>query len=460
ASIEHVKRYTTLGMGTDQGKTSNANAIAIISELTGANASDIQHTTFRPPYVPVSLGAIAAEATGPRLAPTRRSAFHDASARDNVRFVTSGDWLYPRYYARGGETMARAIDREVLNTRRRVGMVDMSTLGKADVQGRDALTFLERVYCNDLSRVAVGKLRYSLMLREDGIVLDDGTVSRLGEHHYLLTMTTANSRRVWLHLEMLRQAHWPELDVKLASVTDHWANLAIAGPEARSLLSRLEPDFDIANGGFPFASVRQGRVAGLPARVFRVSFAGELGYEINVPAGYAETLWSHLGELGRDLGLMPYGLEALDVMRIEKGHVSAGTEIDGRTIPSDLGMDRMVSSTKDFIGRALLDRPALSANGRRQFVGLVPDDGVTPIPLGAQITRAPWRGKPQSTIGHVTAALTSPTLGHPVALTLIEDGRSRMGEKVWAVSPVAQSSVEAVITQPAFYDPRGERLHG
>ena len=356
--------------------------------------------------------------------------------------------------------MARAIDREVLNTRRRVGMVDMSTLGKADVQGRDALTFLERVYCNDLSRVAVGKLRYSLMLREDGIVLDDGTVSRLGEHHYLLTMTTANSRRVWLHLEMLRQAHWPELDVKLASVTDHWANLAIAGPEARSLLSRLEPDFDIANGGFPFASVRQGRVAGLPARVFRVSFAGELGYEINVPAGYAETLWSHLGELGRDLGLMPYGLEALDVMRIEKGHVSAGTEIDGRTIPSDLGMDRMVSSTKDFIGRALLDRPALSANGRRQFVGLVPDDGVTPIPLGAQITRAPWRGKPQSTIGHVTAALSSPTLGHPVALTLIEDGRSRMGEKVWAVSPVAQSSVEAVITQPAFYDPGGERLHG
>lgn len=460
ASIEHVKRYTTLGMGTDQGKTSNANAIAIVAELTGAPASDIQHTTFRPPYVPVSLGAIAAEATGQRLAPTRRSAFHDASASDDVTVVTSGDWLYPRYYARSGETMARAVDREVLNTRRRVGMVDMSTLGKADVQGRDALTFLERVYCNNLSRVAVGKLRYSLMLREDGIVLDDGTVSRLGEHHYLLTMTTANSWRVWLHLEKLRQAHWPELDVKLASVTDHWASLAIAGPEARNLLSRLEPDFDIANDAFPFASVREGRVAGLPARVFRVSFCGELGYEINVPAGYAEMLWRGLREQGRDLGLAPYGLEALDVMRIEKGHVSAGTEIDGRTTPGDLGMDRMVSGTKDFIGRALLDRPALSADGRRQFVGLVPADGATPIPLGAQITRAPWRGKPQSTMGHVTAAITSPTLGHPVALALIEDGHSRMGEKVWAVSPVARSSVEAVIARPAFYDPEGERLHG
>ncbi len=458
SAIEHLKRYTTTGMGTDQGKTGNINALALAADLSGCGMAELGHTTFRPPVSPVSLGAIAGEATGPLLAPTRRTPFHEASEKAGAVFVNAGQWIYPRYYPRDDESMAEAVTREVRNTRSRVGMVDMSSLGKVDVQGADALSFLERIYCNNLAKLATGRVRYSLMLREDGLVLDDGTVTRLEDAHYLLTLTTAKSWPVWLHLEKLRQTCWPDLDVKLTSVTDHWASLAVAGPEARAVLTGVAPDLDLSNDHFPMMSMREAKVAGLPARVFRVSFSGELGYEINVPAGHASSLWRRLAEAGAPSGLQPYGLEALDVMRIEKGHVAAGTEIDGRVTPGDLGLERMVSAGKDFIGRALLARPALGAPGRRQLVGLKPRDGKSPIPPGGQITMAPWSGEPQPSQGHITASVYSPALDQPIALGMIADGPQRLGESVWAVSPVADKNVEVEIALPCFYDPQGSRM--
>ncbi len=457
-SIEHVKRYTTTGMGTDQGKTSNVNAINIVSELTGLPGREIGHTTLRPPVSPVLFGQIAGDAKGPLMTPTRRTPFHAASQRTGVVTIDSGDWIYPRYYPRDGETMEQAIDREVRNTRENVGIIDMSTLGKADVKGPGALAFLERLYCNNLQKLGLERVRYSLMLREDGIVLDDGTVSRLGDDHFLITMTTAQSWRVWLHMEKLRQVQWRDLDVRITSVTDHWASLAVAGPHARKVLESLDPSFDVSHDAFSPASVRQGVVAGLPARVFRVSFSGELGYEINVPAGYADALWDRVMSVGEPFGLMPYGLEALDIMRIEKGHISIGTEIDGRTTPGDLGLGRMVSTTKDFLGKSLLSRPQLQSDERGNLVGLVPVDGATPIPIGAMVTGATWAGQSQKSQGYVTASIVSATLVKPIALAFVNSGHRRHGEHVWAVSPIANESVEVCIVPSHFYDPKGDRL--
>jgi sarcosine oxidase subunit alpha len=407
-SVEHVKRYTTTGMGTDQGKTGNVNAMGLLAQMTGAPMAEVGVTTFRPPYTPVTFGALVGRRVGRQLEPTRRTPFHGSSAAAGAVFVASGPWLYPRYYPRPGETMAEAIRREALNVRRQVGMVDMSTLGKLELQGRDAAAFLDRAYANKISSLAVGRARYGLMLREDGLVLDDGTVSRLGESHYLVTVTTAHSERVELHLEKLLQVHWPELEVHLVPVSEQWASLAVAGPRARDVLRALAPDFSVENEDLPFLAVREGRIADLPARVFRISFSGELGYEVNVPAHQAAALWQAVSRAGDAYGLMPYGLEALDVLRIEKGHLSVGTEIDGRTTAEDLGLGRMVNRDKACLGRALLDRPALEAGGRLQLVGLLASDGRTPIPPAAQIVAADARQETSGaapSLGHVTAAI-------------------------------------------------------
>lgn len=457
-SIEHVKRYTTTGMGTDQGKTSNVNAIRTVAAITGISPSEIGHTTFRPPYAPVSMGAIAGEARGKLVAPTRRTPFHSRCTDAGVVFLESGDWLYPRYYPQPGESMAEAIDREVRNTRRNVGMVDMSSLGKIDVQGADAIAFLERVYCNNLASLKVGRVRYSLMLREDGILFDDGTVTRLGENHYLITTTTARAGEAWLHLERYRQAYWSDLNVSLTSVTDDWASIAIAGPKARDLVQSLTDDIDCSANAFPPSSMMEGTIDDMPVRIFRVSFSGELGFEINISADYASSLWDRLVGHGPTFDLMPYGLEALDIMRIEKGHISVGTEIDGRTTAADVGLGRMVSTKKEFIGKALLQRSAFNEPGRRQLVGLKAADGKSAIPYGAQITDSVWKGTPQETQGHSTATIASPTLGESIAMALVIDGHSRIGAKAWAVSPVASRSVEVEITTPHFYDPDGTRL--
>jgi sarcosine oxidase subunit alpha len=460
-SVEHVKRYTTTGMGTDQGKTGNVNAIGLIAQMTGAPICEVGATTFRSPYTPVTFGALVGRRIGRQLEPSRRTPFHSCSERAGAIFVASGPWLYPRYYPRPEETMAAAIRREALNVRRNVGIVDMSTLGKLDIQGRDAALFLDRVYANNLARLPVGRARYGLMLREDGIVLDDGTISRLGESHFLVTVTTANSERVMLHLEMLSQVRWPELEVHLVPVTEQWASLAVAGPRARDVLRALAPEFSVETEAFPFLALREGRVAGLPARVFRISFSGELGYEINVPAGYAPALWQAVSRAGDPFDLMPYGLEALDVLRIEKGHFSVGTEIDGRTTADDLGLGRLLSRNKLFIGRALLGRPALTGGGRLQLIGLLAGDGRTPIPPAAQIVTAGVAEDANGTVpslGHVTAAIESPNLAKPIALALVRDGRARLGQGLIAFSPLTGERVVVTVAEPVFYDPEGARL--
>jgi sarcosine oxidase subunit alpha len=459
--VELAKRYTTLGMGTDQGKTSWSNAILEISRLTGASPADTGHTTFRPPYSPVSLGALAGADVGRHMTPLRHTPFQRAFEAAGCVFQTSGDWLYSRYFPRDNETMIAAIEREVLAVRNSVGCIDMSTLGKVDVKGRDALEFLSRIYCNNLDSIEVGRLRYALMLREDGILMDDGTVARLDENHYLVTMTTANAAQVWRWMNKLLQLQWSDLDVQLTQVSDHWASLAIAGPHSRKLLQTLNPDFDCEREAFPFASVRAGKLDQvIPCRVFSVSFSGELSYEINVPAGFASALFRRVIAQGASLGITAYGLEALDVLRIEKGHLSIGTEIDGRTTPADLGLGRMVSTRKSFVGSSLLQRPRLQREDRMQLVGLQPVDGHSAIPLAAMLCERPWLADSiQPVQGKLTASIYSPTLKKPIALALLQNGHRRRDEKIWAVSPLTQQSVEAVVTASCFVDPAGGRMH-
>ena len=459
--IELAKRYTTLGMGTDQGKTSWTNGILEIARLSGKSAQDIGHTTYRPPYSPITIGALVGTEVGVEMTPTRRTPFHAAFEKLGCVFQTSGDWLYSRYFPQGDETMAEAITRECNAVRQSLGCVDMSTLGKIDVTGPDALEFLSRLYCNAFANLQTGRLRYALMLREDGYVFDDGTVARLAQNHFLVTATTANAGAVWRHMLKSAQLDWPELDVTLTSVSDHWASLAIAGPHAPDLLADLDPDFDASRDAFPFAAVREGHLGNLPVRVFSVSFSGELSYEINTPAGYANTLMSRIMKAGAAWSITPYGLETLDVLRIEKGHISVGTEIDGRRTPDDLGLGKMVSAQKGFIGRAMLQRANLQAEGREQLVGLVPEDGHTAIPHAAHLstTELDANGLAQ-TCGHLTAALQSPTLGHPIALAFLNDGRNRIDEILWAHSPIAGTSVRVRVRPSCAYDPSGVRLHG
>jgi len=460
--IELAKRYTTTGMGTDQGKTSWTNAIAELSRLTGNNASTVGHTSFRPPYSPVSFGALVGADTGEHMLPVRRTPFHRVFEESGCVFQTSGDWVYSRYFPVNNETMEQAIHREVKAVRNAVGCVDMSTLGKVDVKGSDALEFLSRIYCNNIESISPGRLRYVLMLREDGLLYDDGTVAQLADNHYFVTMTTANAGPTWRWMNKMLQLQWPDLDVQLTSVSDHWASLAIAGPESRNLLNDLAPDFEIDKNNFPFASVKQGVLdQEIPCRVFTVSFSGELAYEINVPAGFASRLFQMVMESGECYGITPYGLEALDVLRIEKGHISVGTEIDGRTTPADLGLGKMVSNKKAFIGSSLLQRPALKKQNRLQLVGLKPADGKTSIPAAGHLTRAPWRvGEIQTSLGRLTAAVESPTMGHSIAIALLSNGHQRMNEKLWVVSPVNNKSVEVIVGPDCCYDSEGSRLHG
>ncbi|WP_120499116.1 2Fe-2S iron-sulfur cluster-binding protein [Roseovarius sp. EL26] len=459
--VELVKRYVTLGMGTDQGKTSWANGVDEIVSALKIPAATIGHTTFRPPYSPVTIGALVGAEIGQAMHPIRRTPFHHAFEALDCQFQTSGDWLYARYFPKPGEDMHAAITREVRAVRTSLGCVDMSTLGKFDISGKDAHEFLSRLYCNNIATIAPGRLRYGLMLREDGIVFDDGTIACLASNHFLVTATTSNRDSVWRHMQKLAQVDWPDLDVQLTDVSDHWASLAIAGPQARVLLQALSPDFETAREDFPFAAIREGKLGGdLPVRVFSVSFSGELSYEINVPASYAKTLLNRVLTAGAEWDITPYGLETLDVLRIEKGHLSIGTEIDGRRTPADLGLGRMVSNKKDFVGSALLNRVALQSNTRLQLVGLTPVDGRSSIPLGGHITAEPLTNGPQKTQGYLTAAIDSPTMGHSIALAFMTGGLSRTGKTAWVVSPIANTSVEVTISSPHFYDPIGERLHG
>ena len=459
-SVEHLKRYTTLGMGTDQGKTSNLVGLALMSEERGIDIAQVGTTTFRPPYTPVTLGALPGHASGAHVEPTRYSAMHAWHAEQGARFVNAGLWKRPHSYPRPGETEDAAAIREARNVRENVGAVDVSTLGKIELQGHDVAEFLNRVYINRWDNLQVGRCRYGVMLRDDGFVRDDGTTSRLDSSHYLMTTTTANAVVVMQALERLLQVDWPELDVYATSVTENWAAAALSGPKSRQVLARVV-DIDVSNEAFPFLAVGRCSVrtaAGpIDARLFRISYSGELAYEIHVPSVHGRAMWEAVLEAGAASGIMAYGTEAMNTLRVEKGHVVIGAEIDGRTTAADLGMDKLVNPNKWCIGKPLLARPALNAADRWQLVGLTAEGGGE-IPRGAKLVADPDRSAPNPMLGHVTSWCVSPHVGASIALALLAGGRSRHGESVWAVSPLASAKARVRVGPPVFIDPSGERL--
>ena len=461
-SVEHLKRYTTLGMGTDQGKLSNIVGLALLAERLALPIPQVGTTTFRPPYTPVALGAFPGLESGAHVAPTRFSAMHDWHVAHGARFVNAGFWKRPHSYPRAGESPDDAALREAKNVRANVGIVDVSTLGKIELQGRDVAEFLNRVYANRWDTLAVGRCRYGVMLRDDGMVFDDGTTSRLAPAHYLMTTTTANAVTVMQHLEMLLQADWPELQVHATSVTEQWAAAAVSGPRARQVLAKIV-DIDLSNAAFPFLAVGACRVrtatGPVAARLLRMSYSGELAYEIHVPADRGRAMWKAVLAAGAEFGIMPYGTEAMSTLRIEKGHVVVGAEADGRTTADDLGIGKLVSDGKWCVGKPLLSRPALQAPDRWQLVGLAALDGA-PMPRGAKIVVDPDRAPPNPMLGHITSWCRSPNLDAWIALALVANGRARHGETLWAVSPLAGARVRVKVGPPCFIDPDGKRLRG
>ena len=455
-SVEHLKRYTTLGMGTDQGKTSNLNALIALAMQRGESVPNVGLTTFRPPYTPVTLGALAGRAVGKHFKPIRRTPMDQWHEQNGAAWIDAGVWRRPHYYPQAGENVDSAAEREVRATRTHVGLCDVSTLGKIDIQGPEAAEFLNRVYTNGFAKLPVGRARYGVMLREDGLVFDDGTTSRLGEQHYLMTTTTANAAKVLAQLEYYLQVVWPTLRVLVTSVTDQWAGLSIAGPKARELLAPLL-DIDLSTEAFPFMAATECQFQGVPARLFRISFSGELAYELNIPADYGQSAWKTIIQAGEPHGLVVYGLEALGTMRVEKGHV-AGGELNGQTTLNDLGLGQMAGK-KDFIGKALLDREALSNPNRPQLVGLQPLDGKTWIKAGSQLVASADFKPPVAMLGHVTSIAYSPELQTPVAMALLSGGLARRGETLYAAFPLKNECVPVRVVSPHFIDPEGERLH-
>ncbi len=456
-SVEHLKRYTTTGMGTDQGKTSNVNALAILSETLGADIAATGTTTFRPPYAPATFGALAGRDVGELADPVRTTPMHQWHVEQGAPFEDVGQWKRPWYYPRQGESMREAVDRECLVVRNAVGILDASTLGKIDVQGADAAEFLERIYTNSWKRLGVGRCRYGLMCTEDGMVFDDGVTLRLGENRFLVHTSSGNAARVLGWMEEWLQTEWPELEVFCNSVTEQFATASISGPLARRLLAELTTDIDLDKDAFPFMSWRDGHVAGLPARVARVSFTGESSFEINVPAGYGLSLWTALIHSGRRYGITPYGTEAMHVLRAERGFILAGQETDGTVTPIDLGMEWIVSRNKDFLGKRSLDRADTIRADRKQLVGLLTDNPEDVLPEGGQIVDTVTE-LPMRMIGHVTSSYFSANLGRSIALALVDGGRERHGESVMV--PLERVVMSARVTEPRFFDPDGTRAHG
>ncbi|MCG7629889.1 sarcosine oxidase subunit alpha family protein [Epibacterium sp. MM17-32] len=458
-SVEHLKRYTTLGMATDQGKTSNLGGLAVMAEATGQSIAETGTTMFRPPYTPVAMGALAGRAAGKDFKPTRLTPSHHWAEEQGAVFVEAGLWLRAQYFPRQGETHWRqTVDREALAVRRSVGVCDVTTLGKIDVQGKDAATFLNLVYANGFAKLPVGKCRYGVMLREDGIAMDDGTAARLAEDHFVVTTTTANAGPVYRHMEFVRQCLVPEMDVQLISTTDAWAQYAVAGPNARKLLQKLvDPGHDISNEAFPFMGCGEITICGgLRARLFRISFSGELAYEIAVPTRYGDALMRELMTEGAEFDVTPYGTEALGVLRIEKGHATAN-ELNGQTSADHLGMGRMVSTKKDSIGAVLSRRDGLNAPEGVRLMGFEALDGEPPLPAGSHLfaTTATAQGASE---GWLSSAAYSPHLGKSIALGFLERGQDRLGEVVTVANPLQGQSLKARVVSPHFIDPEGERL--
>ena len=458
-SIEHMKRYTTTGMATDQGKTSNVNVLAMLADIRGAPIPEIGTTTFRPPYTPITFGAIVGPGRGERFEPRRKTPMHPWHATHGATFESPGIWLRPFAYPRSGESSADAVQRECATVRRSAGLFDASTLGKIDIQGPDAAAFLDRVYTNSWSKLGIGRSRYGLMLDDQGMVMDDGVTTRLGEHRFHLTATTGGAARVLAWLEEWLQVRWPTLQVYLTDLTEQWAVAVLCGPHARDLLQGLT-EIDLDRSAFPFMSMRSGPVAGVPARVFRVGFSGELSYEINVPARYGLHVWQSIFERGSSAGLCPLGTEALHVLRAERGFIVVGQDTDGTVTPMDLGLEAMVAEGKgDFIGKRSLSRKEFRRHARRQLVGLLTNDPRYVLPQGVHLVETPRRAPPMKTLGHVTSSYMSPNLDRSIALALVEDGRQRIGTTLKART--REGRIEPVeICKPVFLDPRGDRARG
>ena len=456
-SIEHVKRYTTLGMATDQGKTSNLNGLQLVSSVENKIVPSVGHTTFRPPYTPVTIGAIVGREIGKHSKPTRKSPMHSWHEKNNAVFVDAGVWLRPRYYKQGNEGLFEASKREAENVRKNVGICDVTTLGKIDVKGPDSAEFLNRVYTNAWLKLPVGKARYGVMLREDGIVMDDGTTTRISENHYHMTTTTAQAANVLSHLEYYLQIVWPELNVNVVSTTEQWAGAAIAGPNSRSVLKKLFPDMDVSNEALPFMGYVENKLFDVHARVFRISFSGELAYEVNVESDNGNFMWEKIIEVGKDFAIQPYGTEALSTLRIEMGHV-AGSELDGRTIPYDNGLQGLVSIKKDFIGNRSLNRKAFIAEDRQKVVGVVPLDKKTSIPEGSHLVKDANAKLPNPKLGHISASCWSVEYNNPFSLAILKDGKNMIGQKLFALSPLKNKSIPVEIVSSHYVDPKGERV--
>ncbi len=452
--IEHLKRYTTCGMAADQGKTSNLNALLTLAELAGRHPGEFGTTTFRPPYSPVTLGALAGRQTGARYAPRHLLPAHAEHEALGAHWWEAGGWMRPACYPRKGENPQQAVQREATAVRSGVGIFDASPLGKIEVTGPDAARFVDRFYANNMATLKEGRVRYGLMLNENGVIIDDGTVARLGRDRFVITTTSGGAARVSGWLEEWRQCEWPDLEVFVAPVTTHWATFAIAGPRARQLLARFHTDIAFDWRSMPHMSLREGRFAGVPARLYRVSFSGELGYEINVPSRYGPALWSELLRAGADLGVIPYGVETVLLLRLEKGYLHVGVDTDGTTSPSDVGRGEAAARKKgDFIGKRSLSRSDNRRADRLQLVGLTADDARLLVP-GAHLR---WSGTTEGSDGWVTSAATSPAIGKPIALALLRGGRARVGDRV-AVHDLATRG-EAIVVDTAFLDPEGKRLH-
>src|SRR5579872_1625865 len=458
-SIEHVKRYTTTGMATDQGKTSNMNALLLAADALDKPVPQVGTTTYRPPYTPVSFGAIVGPSRNALFDPVRKTPIHDWAAERGAMFENVSLWKRAWYFPQAGEDLDAAVARECKAARNAVGLFDGATLGKIEVVGPDAAEFMNRIYVNSWTKLEPGRCRYGLMLKEDGYILDDGVVARLGADRFHVTTTTGGAARVLNHMEDYLQTEWPHLNVFLTSITEQWAVIAVQGPKAREAIAPLVEGVDLSNEAFPHMAVRICRILGAPCRLFRVSFTGELGYEINVAADFGRAVWEAVYERGQAFGIAPYGTEAMHVLRAERGFIIVGQETDGTMIPDDVGLAGMIAKAKpDFVGKRSLSRPDLIAPGRKQLVGLLTDDPNVILDEGAQIVADPGQPVPAKMIGHVTSSYWSANCGRSIALAMIADGRNLMGRTLHATVPTGFARVK--VSAPIFVDPKGERVHG
>tara|TARA_B100000963_G_scaffold51285_1_gene39408 strand:- start:2890 stop:5886 length:2997 start_codon:yes stop_codon:yes gene_type:complete len=456
-SIEHVKRYTTLGMATDQGRTSNLNGLQMVSNIENKIVPEVGHTTFRPPFTPITIGTIVGREVGMEFMPTRKTPMHEWHEKNNAVFVDAGAWKRPRYYKKGDETLFQASKREAKNVRENVGICDVTTLGKIDIKGPDAAEFLNRIYTNAWLKLPVGKARYGVMLREDGMIMDDGTTTRITENHYHMTTTTAQAANVLSHLEYYLQIVWPELNVNVVSTTEQWAGAAIAGPKSRDMLAKLFPNLNVSNDALPFMGYVESDLFGVPARIFRISFSGELAFEVNVESNHGLFMWEKMMEIGEEFKNQPYGTEALSTLRIEMGHV-AGPELDGRTIPQDVLLDGLVSKKKDFIGKNSLGKEAFTLENRQKIVGLIPIDRKSSIPEGSHLVADEKAKLPNPKLGHVSSSCWSVENNNPFSLAIVNDGKNMIGKKLFAVSPLKNTSIEVEIISSHYVDPEGKRV--